>query len=107
MDQKVRDITENEFQTEITKAQAPILVDFYAEWCGPCKALAPKLEEIANEEQIHILKVNVDSNRSLAAQLSVKGLPTMILFKDGIEASRLVGNKSKEAILEFVKDNSQ
>ena len=101
---KVKDSNEANFSSEVLMSPGSVLVDFWAPWCGPCKALAPKLEEIANEGQTEarIVKVNVDENPSLAASYGVRGLPTMVLIKEGEEIERLMGNQSKDAILEFL-----
>ena len=81
------------FQTEVLGADRPVLVDFYADWCGPCKALAPVIEELADElgDQLKIVKLDVDRNNELSMQYGVQSIPTMVLFKDGEEADRLVG----------------
>lgn len=83
----------------------PVLVDFWAEWCGPCRSLAPKLEEIATQagEKISIVKVDIDENPNSPTQLGVRGIPTMVLFKNGQEVDRLVGNQPKEAIISLLQ----
>ena len=82
----VININENNFEEEVVKSSLPCLVDFWAEWCGPCKNLAPILEEISDElkEKVKIGKINIDDNQELAAKFSIRSIPTMILFKDGI-----------------------
>ena len=91
------------FETEVLQAQGLALVDFYADWCGPCKMVAPVLEEITQErEDVLIGKINVDESGSLAAKYQVVSIPTMILFKDGKEQGRIIGFKPKDDILRFI-----
>ena len=91
------------FEKEVLQAQGLALVDFYADWCGPCKMVAPVLEEIAQErEDVLIGKINVDESGILAAKYQVVNIPTMILFKDGQEQGRIIGFKPKDDILRFI-----
>ena len=89
----ISNTTDSAFESDVIKGSTPVLVDFWAEWCGPCKALAPKLEEIAGElaGKAKIVKVDVDANPDSAAKYGVRGIPTLVLFKDGKEVGRLVG----------------
>lgn len=92
--------TDASFENDVLKSSVPVLVDFWAEWCGPCKALAPKLEEIAGEykEKMKVVKVDIDNNQESPAQYGVRGVPTMLLFKDGKVIDQLVGNHPKDNI---------
>ncbi len=95
-------LTDSTFDEEIAAASSPVLVDFWAEWCGPCLAVAPVLEEIANEQgdRLRIAKVNVDDSVALARRFEVMSIPTMILFSEGQPQVRLVGAKPKGKLLE-------
>ena len=95
-------LTEATFAEEINAASEAVVVDFWAEWCGPCKTVAPVLEEIAseNEGSLRIAKVNVDENPGLAQQFNVMSIPTLIVFKDGQEVQRVIGAKGKAQLLE-------
>lgn len=95
----LQQVDESSFQTVIDSASVPVLVDFFAEWCPPCRKLGPTLEKLAEEmgDRLTVVKVNVDES-SLASQFGVMNIPTMIIFKDGEEVKRLVGNQSKHAL---------
>ncbi len=96
----ILNITDAQFESEVKKASSVVLVDFWAEWCGPCKALAPKLEEIANElgAKVKIVKVNVDENKDHASEFGVRGIPTLLIFKNGQKVDQIVGNVPKDNI---------
>ena len=90
-------ITDASWDADVTKASGPVLVDFWAEWCGPCKMIGPSLEEISDElgEQVTIVKLNIDENPDSPGKYGVRGIPTMILFKDGVPAATKVGAEPK------------
>ena len=90
---------------EIISAEKPVLVDFWAEWCGPCRMVGPILEEVAEEQDtISIAKLNVDENPQSAMEYDVMSIPTLILFQDGVEKKRLVGARSKAALLDELSE---
>jgi thioredoxin 1 len=95
------EVTDTTFEDLVVNAELPTVVDFWAVWCGPCKLIAPVLEEIAEEyaEQLQVAKLDVDSNNATAFQFGVMSIPTLILFKDGQAVERIIGNQPKEKLL--------
>ena len=93
-------ISDSSFQSDVLQADKPVLVDFWAEWCGPCKMIGPALEEIADElaDKVTIAKINIDENPDAPSQYGVRGIPTMILFKNGQPAATKVGAAPKSAL---------
>ena len=98
-------LTGENFEQEVLKAEVPVLVDFWATWCGPCRMLGPELEKLAEEQEgkLIVAKVNVDEEEELAAQFGVMSIPTMIVFKNGEQAGKKVGFCKKEEVLQFVE----
>src|SRR5688500_14616131 len=95
-------VTDATFQADVMNSSTPVLVDFWAEWCPPCKAMTPTLEEIAAEMsgKIKIVKLNVDENKNAAAQFGIRGLPTMLLFKNGQLVDQFLGKAPKDVLVD-------
>ncbi|GIL16565.1 MAG: thioredoxin [Oligoflexia bacterium] len=104
MGQFTKDVTDSSWDADVTKSNVPVLVDFWAEWCPPCKALAPTLEEVAQEmgAKMKIVKLDVDNNQNAAAQFGIRSIPTMILFKGGQPVDQLMGKVPKDTIVSFI-----
>ncbi len=100
-------VTDQSFETDVLKASGPVLVDFWAEWCGPCKMIGPALEELAGEfaGKLTVAKVNIDDNPGTPNAYAVRGIPTLILFKDGKPAAQQVGALPKGRLKEWISSN--
>tara|TARA_B100001996_G_scaffold274601_1_gene215362 strand:+ start:209 stop:529 length:321 start_codon:yes stop_codon:yes gene_type:complete len=100
-------VTDDNFEVEVLKSSKPIVVDFWAEWCGPCKQIGPTLEEISDEmtDQVIIAKHNIDNEPNTPTKYGVRGIPTMLLFKDGELKSTKVGLVPKSDIVSWIKEN--
>jgi thioredoxin 1 len=100
----IKHVTDATFETEVLGSKAPVLVDYWAEWCGPCKMIAPILDEVATTygAKLQIAKMNVDENRDIPAKFGIRGIPTLMLFKDGQLAATKVGALSKSQLTAFI-----
>ena len=102
-----KNVTDDNFDTEVLKSPKPILVDFWADWCGPCKQIGPVLEEISNDmaDQIIIGKINIDNSPNVPVKWGIRGIPTMLIFKNGELKATKVGATSKSNIVSWIKEN--
>ena len=99
--------TDADFATEVLEADTPVLVDFWAEWCGPCKAIGPALEEIADEmgDRVKIVKLNIDENPQTPQQFGVRGIPTLLIFENGAVKAEKIGALPKSKLSEWVEES--
>lgn len=104
MSEQIRETNDGSFENDVLQSERPVLVDFWAEWCAPCKALNPAVEAVAVKyaASASVVKMNVDDNPSIAQRYGIRGLPTLILFKGGREEDRIVGAISKDAISRLI-----
>jgi len=103
--ENVTELTDQNFQAEVLGSSEPVLVDFWATWCGPCRALSPKIEELAKEYKgkVKVGKLDIDDNQQVAEKYGIMSVPTVLLFKNGQKFGQLVGNHPKSKLEEFVK----
>ncbi len=107
MSDKIVPVSDDNFEEEVLKSSSPVLVDYWAEWCGPCKMIAPVLDEIADEYQgkLKIAKLNIDDNPNTPPRYGIRGIPTLMLFKDGEVEATKVGAVSKSQLTAFIDSN--
>ena len=100
----IRHVSDDSFQTDVLQSDQPVLVDFWAEWCGPCKQIAPSIDELATayDGKVKFAKINVDENRAVPARFGIRGIPTLMVFKDGQLAGTHVGALSKSQLAQFI-----
>ena len=105
--QQIQHVTDDTFEPEVLNSEVPVLVDYWAEWCGPCKSIAPILDEVAKEygERLKVAKINVDENQQVPAKFGIRGIPTLILFKGGVPAAQKVGALAKGQLTAFIDSN--
>jgi thioredoxin 1 len=102
---KILDVTDGTFEEDVLKSEQPVLIDFWAEWCAPCRQLAPVVKQLADEygDRLRVAKVDADANTEIAAKLQIRALPTLLLFKDGEVKASLIGNQPKAKIQEQIE----
>jgi len=104
MSEQIKYVSDASFEADVVKSDKPVLVDFWAEWCGPCKMIAPILDEVSKDygDKLQIAKLNVDENQQVPAKFGIRGIPTLILFKNGTVAAQKVGALSKSQLTAFL-----
>jgi thioredoxin 1 len=107
MSEHIQHVTDDSFEPEVLQSQLPVLVDYWAEWCGPCKMVAPIVEEVAKDYagRLKVAKIDIDQNDRMAARFGVRGIPTLMLFKNGAVAAQKVGALSKSQLTAFLDSN--
>ena len=106
MGENVIEITDQNFESDVLKSETPIVIDFWAEWCGPCKTIAPVIDELADEYlgKIKFGKVNVDFNQQTAMKYGIRSIPNLLIFKDGSVVNQIVGSVPKDSIVKLLKE---
>jgi thioredoxin 1 len=106
LSERIKIISDESFETEVIGANKPVLLDFWADWCGPCKQIAPVLDTLAEQygDRLHIMKINVDDNQVTPRKYNVRGIPTLILFKNGAVVAQKVGALSRHQLVSFLDD---
>ncbi|MBS1188263.1 MAG: Thioredoxin [Rhodocyclaceae bacterium] len=107
MSEHIHYVTDDTFEAEVLQSQQPVLVDYWAEWCGPCKMIAPILDEVASEYagKLKVAKVNIDDNQAIPAKFGIRGIPTLMIFKNGNVEATKVGALSKSQLTAFIDSN--
>ncbi|KJK23300.1 thioredoxin [Burkholderiaceae bacterium 16] len=107
MSEQIKYVSDASFDADVLQSDKPVLLDFWAEWCGPCKMIAPILDEVAKDysDKLQIAKINVDENQQVPAKFGIRGIPTLILFKNGAVAAQKVGALSKSQLTAFLDGN--
>ena len=107
MSQEIKYVSDASFETDVLKAEHPVLVDYWAEWCGPCRMIAPILDEVAGDYKgkLTVAKLNVDENQATPAKYGIRGIPTLMLFKNGAVVGTKVGALSKSQLTAFIDSN--
>ena len=108
MSNKVKAVTNETFEQDVLQSNTPVLVDFYADWCGPCKVVGPVVEQLGNdyEGRVNVRKVDVDSNPELASRYGVRSIPTLILFKDGVVQDTVIGAVPRSKLVEVIDQHA-
>jgi len=107
MSEHIHHVTDNSFSTEVLQSEEPVLVDYWAEWCGPCKMIAPLLDDVANDYagRLKVVKLNIDDNQRTPANYGIRGIPTLMLFKNGNVEATKVGALSRSQLITFIDSN--